>query len=177
MWSGLKEQRGQHPLTTNQYQPALEFRSMRIDDIPAICEIEIDAFATPWTKEAFNNELTNNHFAKYMVMELAGEVVGYGGMWLIVDEAHVTNIAVAAPYRGRKWGERLLIELQRTASFMGAIRMTLEVRVSNSIAQRLYGKLGFYPVGTRRGYYSDNNEDAIIMWAELPKYESGSAQE
>jgi ribosomal-protein-alanine N-acetyltransferase len=92
-------------------------------------------------------------------------------MWLIVDEAHITNIAVSAPYRGRKWGERLLIELQKTASFMGAVRMTLEVRISNLIAQRLYGKLGFYPVGTRRGYYSDNNEDAIIMWAELPKYD------
>jgi ribosomal-protein-alanine N-acetyltransferase len=106
-----------------------------------------------------------------MVMELAGEVVGYGGMWLIVDEAHVTNIAVSALYRGRKLGERLLIELQKTASFMGAVRMTLEVRVSNLIAQRLYGKLGFYPVGTRRGYYSDNNEDALIMWAELPIYD------
>jgi ribosomal-protein-alanine N-acetyltransferase len=172
MWSGLEEQRGQHPLTTNEQQPTLEFRSMRIEDIPFICEIELEAFATPWTAEAFHNELVNNHFAKYMVMELAGKVIGYGGMWLIVDEAHVTNIAVAAPYRGRKWGERLLIELQRTAAFMGAIRMTLEVRVSNRIAQRLYGKLGFYPVGTRRGYYSDNNEDAIIMWAELPKFES-----
>jgi [ribosomal protein S18]-alanine N-acetyltransferase len=167
----LEELRGQHPLTANDPQHALEFRTMRLEDIPFICEIELEAFATPWTAEAFYNELTNNHFAKYMVMELTGEVVGYGGMWLIVDEAHVTNIAVSAPYRGRKWGERLLIEMQKTASFMGAVRMTLEVRVSNLIAQRMYGKLGFYPVGTRRGYYSDNNEDAIIMWADLPRYE------
>jgi ribosomal-protein-alanine N-acetyltransferase len=171
MWIVLEELRGRYPLIANDPQQSLEFRSMQLADIPFICEIELEAFATPWTAEAFHNELTNNHFAKYMVMELAGEVVGYGGMWLIVDEAHITNIAVSAPYRGRKWGERLLIELQKTASFMGAVRMTLEVRISNLIAQRLYGKLGFYPVGTRRGYYSDNNEDAIIMWAELPKYD------
>ncbi|MEX2461737.1 MAG: ribosomal protein S18-alanine N-acetyltransferase [Paenibacillaceae bacterium] len=165
MWNGLEN------------EPQLEFRSMRLDDIPFICEIEIEAFATPWTAEAFHNELMNNHFAKYMVMELAGEVVGYGGMWLIVDEAHVTNIAIKAPYRGRKWGERLLDEFMDTAAFMGAVRMTLEVRVSNLIAQSLYGKLGFYPAGTRREYYSDNNEDAIIMWAELPKYESNYDRE
>lgn len=167
----MNESRGQYAQSTNSQHPMFEFRSMRIEDIPYICAIELEAFATPWTAEAFHNELINNHFAKYMVMELAGEVVGYGGMWLIVDEAHITNIAIAAPYRGRKWGERLLIELQKTASFMGALKMTLEVRVSNLIAQRLYGKLGFYPVGTRRGYYSDNNEDALIMWGDLPKFE------
>jgi ribosomal-protein-alanine N-acetyltransferase len=160
------------PFFAENPQLALEFRSMRIEDIPSICEIEVEAFATPWTAEAFYNELTNNHFARYMVMEYAGVVVGYAGMWLIVDEAHITNIAISLPYRGRKWGELLLVELQKTAAFMGAGRITLEVRVSNSIALRLYGKLGFYPVGTRRGYYSDNNEDAIIMWADLPKYVS-----
>lgn len=168
----MTESRGEHPLRASEQEHEFEFRSMWVTDIPAICAIELEAFATPWTAEAFHNELINNHFAKYMVMELAGEVVGYGGMWLIVDEAHVTNIAIAAPYRGRKWGERLMVELQRTAAFMGAVRMTLEVRVSNLIAQRLYGKLGFYPVGSRRGYYSDNNEDAIIMWADLSKYDS-----
>jgi ribosomal-protein-alanine N-acetyltransferase len=160
------------PFSAEYPAVALEFRSMQIEDIPAICEIEVEAFATPWTAEAFYNELVNNHFARYMVMEYAGVVVGYAGMWLIVDEAHITNIAISLPYRGRKWGELLLVELQKTAAFMGAGRMTLEVRVSNLIALRLYGKLGFYPVGTRRGYYSDNNEDAIIMWADLPKFES-----
>jgi ribosomal-protein-alanine N-acetyltransferase len=169
----LEEHQGHmasHP-STGYSEESLEFRSMRLEDIPYICAIELEAFATPWTAEAFHNELVNNHFARYMVMELAGEVVGYGGMWLIVDEAHITNIAISYRFRGRKYGERLLIELKKTAAFMGAMRMTLEVRVSNIIAQRLYGKLGFYPVGTRRGYYSDNNEDAIIMWADLPVYE------
>jgi ribosomal-protein-alanine N-acetyltransferase len=171
----LEDQRGRmpsQPFSAQYPQLSLEFRSMRIEDIPTICEIEVEAFATPWTAEAFHNELINNHFARYMVMEYGGVVVGYAGMWLIVDEAHITNIAISLPYRGRKWGELLLVELQKTAAFMGAARMTLEVRVSNLIALRLYGKLGFYPVGTRRGYYSDNNEDAIIMWAELPKFES-----
>jgi ribosomal-protein-alanine N-acetyltransferase len=147
----------------------LEFRSMRIEDIPAICEIEQEAFATPWTAGAFHNELTNNQFARYMVMESGDQVIGYGGMWLIMDEAHVTNVAVRNDYRGQGLGERLMRELQKTARYFGAMRMTLEVRPSNAVAQRLYAKLGFYSVGVRRGYYTDNQEDAVIMWAELPK--------
>jgi ribosomal-protein-alanine N-acetyltransferase len=152
-------------------QQSLVFRAMNLVDIPRICEIELEAFATPWTAGAFQNELVNNHFAHYMVMESAGEIAGYGGLWIIMDEAHITNIAVKGKFRGRKLGERLMRELQRTASFLGAVRMTLEVRVSNIIAQNLYEKLGFSAVGTRKGYYSDNNEDAIIMWAEIPKFQ------
>ncbi|WP_345593544.1 ribosomal protein S18-alanine N-acetyltransferase [Paenibacillus vulneris] len=148
----------------------MEFRSMQMDDIPAICEIEQEAFTTPWTAGAFQNELTNNQFARYMVMECDGEIAGYGGMWLIMEEAHVTNVAVRKKYRGQKLGERLMRELQKTASFFGAVRMTLEVRPSNQVAINLYEKLGFYSVGLRRGYYTDNREDAMIMWADLPKY-------
>ncbi|MEC0264293.1 ribosomal protein S18-alanine N-acetyltransferase, partial [Paenibacillus anseongense] len=92
-----------------------------------------------------------------------------GGMWLIMEEAHVTNIAVRDSYRGRKLGERLMRELMKTAAFLGAIRMTLEVRASNYVAQNLYEKVGFRSVGVRRGYYTDNREDAVIMWADLPK--------
>nr|WP_079914609.1 MULTISPECIES: ribosomal protein S18-alanine N-acetyltransferase [unclassified Paenibacillus] len=143
---------------------------MQMDDIPAICEIEQEAFTTPWTAGAFQNELTNNQFARYMVMECDGEIAGYGGMWLIMEEAHVTNVAVRKKYRGQKLGERLMRELQKTASFFGAVRMTLEVRPSNQVAINLYEKLGFYSVGLRRGYYTDNREDAMIMWADLPKY-------
>ncbi|MCC3376599.1 ribosomal protein S18-alanine N-acetyltransferase [Cohnella sp. REN36] len=146
---------------------ATEFRAMTLDDIPAIVAIEQEAFTAPWTAEAFRNELVQNLFAKYMVMEQAGEVLGYGGMWLIVDEAHVTNIAVREAYRGRGLGERLLREMMKTAHFLGARRMTLEVRVTNERAQRLYRKLGFSPSGLRPGYYSDNQEDALIMWADL----------
>ncbi|MGN7455588.1 ribosomal protein S18-alanine N-acetyltransferase [Paenibacillus pasadenensis] len=145
----------------------LVFRSMRMEDIPSIIAIEHEAFTSPWTSDAFANELTHNHFARYMVMQLHGEIIGYGGMWIIMDEAHVTNIAVSGAFRGRKLGARLLSELQKLATFFGATRMTLEVRVSNEIAQSLYRKFGFEPSGIRPGYYSDNNEDALIMWAEL----------
>ncbi|MFD2613788.1 ribosomal protein S18-alanine N-acetyltransferase [Paenibacillus gansuensis] len=157
-----------------QGEPEPVFRAMRAEDIPAIVEIENEAFTTPWTAGAFYNELTNNHFAKYMVMEIAGEIAGYGGMWMIMDEAHVTNIAVRAKYRGRKLGERLLREMQQTAAYIGAVKMTLEVRMSNTVAQNLYTKLGFARAGVRKGYYSDNQEDALIMWAELPKYSEAS---
>lgn len=153
-------------------QQSLEFRSMQVDDIEPICAIEQESFTTPWTSAAFYNELTNNHFARYMVMECDGEIAGYGGMWIIMDEAHITNIAVRPEYRGRKLGERLLRELIRTARFFGAVKMTLEVRVSNRIAQNLYEKLGFHGTGLRKRYYSDNNEDALIMWAELPEDDS-----
>ncbi|UJF36239.1 ribosomal protein S18-alanine N-acetyltransferase [Paenibacillus hexagrammi] len=148
---------------------SIQFRLMRLEDIPEICEIEQESFTTPWTAGAFENELTNNQFAKYMILEIDGHIGGYGGMWLIMDEAHVTNIAVRSMYRGKKLGERLLRELMRTAAFLGALRMTLEVRASNHIAQNLYEKLGFRSVGVRRGYYTDNREDAIIMWADLPR--------
>lgn len=145
------------------------FRPMRVDDIETICEIEKEAFPTPWTAGAFHNELTNNHFAQYLVMEMEGTIAGYAGMWLIMDEAHITNIAVRTPYRGRKLGERLLTELRRKAWSKGAKRMTLEVRVTNRIAQNLYEKMGFRSVGVRKGYYTDNNEDALIMWADIPE--------
>ncbi|SEO62174.1 ribosomal protein S18-alanine N-acetyltransferase [Paenibacillus sp. OV219] len=145
----------------------LVFRMMTLDDVPTIVAIEQESFTSPWTEEAFVNELTNNHFARYMVMDYEGEVIGYGGMWTIMDEAHVTNVAVREQYRGFGLGTKLMVELQRTAVMFGAKRMTLEVRVSNEVAQRLYSKLGFEPSGIRPGYYSDNMEDALIMWAEL----------
>jgi [ribosomal protein S18]-alanine N-acetyltransferase len=146
---------------------AVSFRSMRLGDIDEVCGIEKEAFPTPWSEGAFQNELVNNQFAHYLIMECNDVVAGYGGMWLIMDEAHVTNIAVKAAYRGQKLGERLLRQLQETAVFLGAQKMTLEVRVSNLVAQKLYEKLGFRSVGVRRGYYSDNHEDALIMWADL----------
>ncbi|QWU17194.1 ribosomal-protein-alanine N-acetyltransferase [Paenibacillus sophorae] len=151
-------------------EEGLGFRLMKVEDIPDILVIEHEAFTMPWTGEAFRNELTHNHFAKYMVMEFDGRIIGYAGMWAIVDEAHVTNIALLEAYRGRKWGERLLDELMKTAAYLGMKSITLEVRVSNDVAQNLYRKKGFRPAGLRKGYYSDNREDALIMWADLPSY-------
>lgn len=160
-----------------QQEEKLEFRLMQLDDIPDVLEIEHEAFTLPWTEEAFRNELTMNHFAKYMIMELNGRAIGYAGMWTIMDEAHITNIAVREAYRGRKFGDKLLDELMQTASYLGMERMTLEVRVTNRIAQGLYEKKGFKPAGVRKGYYSDNNEDAVIMWADLPAHGASGEQE
>lgn len=146
----------------------LSFRSMTTDDIRTIARIEQESFSSPWSAEAFQMELSQNHFARYMVLECRGETIGYGGMWLIVDEAHITNIAIREPYRGQGLGEKLLREMMRTAAWFGATRITLEVRVTNDRAQSLYRKLGFYDAGIRPRYYSDNHEDALIMWAKLP---------
>jgi len=144
-----------------------EFRPMLLSDVPVISAIEREVFTVPWSAEAFVNELKHNQFARYTVMELDRNIIGYGGMWIIMDEAHVTNIAVRAPYRGRGYGEMLLRRLMRTAREQGAKSMTLEVRVSNEVAQNLYRKLGFVQNGIRPRYYTDNQEDAYIMWADL----------
>lgn len=145
----------------------VEFRAMKLSDIDQVCEIEQEAFPTPWTAEAFYNELTTNMFAHYVVIEKEDRLIGYGGMWTVIDEAHITNIAVRKLYQGKKLGEALLTRLKLAAIQAGMSRMTLEVRVTNTVAQNLYKKLGFYIVGTRKGYYSDNNEDAYIMWVNL----------
>ncbi|MGG4036064.1 ribosomal protein S18-alanine N-acetyltransferase [Paenibacillus cisolokensis] len=151
----------------------LEFRPLRLEDIPAVVAIEQEAFTSPWTAEAFENELRNNHFARYLAMWHRGELIGYGGMWTLIDEAHVTNIAVRADYRGQGFGKQLMRELQQLAVRNGMERITLEVRVSNERAQRLYRQFGFEPAGLRPGYYTDNKEDALIMWAELGNMKAG----
>jgi ribosomal-protein-alanine N-acetyltransferase len=143
------------------------YRRMELSDIDRILEIERQSFAAPWSRTAFEGELTKNHFARYIVAEMDGRVVGHAGMWIIIDEAHITNIAIDPAYRGRKIGENLLRQMMRLALLNGAERMTLEVRVSNHAAQRLYNKLGFRNYGIRKGYYTDNGEDAMIMWADL----------
>ncbi|MDN5276824.1 MAG: [ribosomal protein S18]-alanine N-acetyltransferase [Clostridiales bacterium] len=133
-------------------------------DIDAVWDIEKMCFSVPWSRQSFVLEVEKNRCARYVVAEHSGAVVGYGGMWLIVDEAHITNIAVHPLFRRKGIGEAILKALVTEAHRMGIDRMTLEVRASNIAAQSLYKKLGFVEVGVRKGYYSDNNEDAIIMW-------------
>jgi [ribosomal protein S18]-alanine N-acetyltransferase len=142
-------------------------RKMTLDDIDGICEVEKESFTVPWSREAFCNEMTKNHFAFYLVLEIDGKIAGYGGMWIIVDEAHITNIAIARDYRGKKLGEKLLHELTVEAKKQGVVAMTLEVRKSNYAAQNLYRKFGFEETGIRPKYYSDNGEDALIMWVNF----------
>lgn len=156
-----------------EFNDEITFRRMTLKDLDEIMVIEKDSFTAPWSRNAFTGELTDNHFARYLVMEHVGTIIGYGGMWLIIDEAHVTNIAVSPLFRGRKLGELLLLQMMAVAYVEGARKITLEVRVSNYQAQNLYRKLGFVEAGLRRGYYSDNREDALIMWADIPEPEDG----
>ncbi|MCT8136586.1 ribosomal protein S18-alanine N-acetyltransferase [Anaerobacillus sp. CMMVII] len=136
-------------------------------DIDDVLIVENNSFATPWSRTAFVNEIRNNKFAHYLVVEDNGKIIGYCGVWVIVDEAHITNIAIHPLYRGQKLGEQLLVHGIELARTLGATKMTLEVRVSNHIAQRLYSKLGFQPGGIRKNYYTDNQENALVMWVGL----------
>lgn len=143
------------------------FRSMTEEDIDQILEVEHASFTTPWSREAFYNELHNNRFAVYIVLEENDKIIGYCGAWIVIDEAHVTNVAILPEYRGRKLGEALLQKMMSMAREMGAKSMTLEVRVTNHVAQSLYRKLGFQDGGIRKNYYSDNQEDGLVMWVKL----------
>lgn len=139
---------------------------MTLDDIDAVQEVERASFPVPWPANAFRHELTQNKNAHYIVAREGERIVGYAGLWLSLDEAHITTFAVLPEHRRRKIGERMLLALFDRAEKLGAEWLTLEVRASNLPAQRLYEKYGFRPAGIRRRYYSDNNEDAIIMWTD-----------
>jgi [ribosomal protein S18]-alanine N-acetyltransferase len=153
----------------------IAFRPMEVADIPQILEVELKSFTSPWPEQAFYNELTHNQFARYTVITINNQVVGYCGLWIILDEAHITNIAIHPDYRGFGLGEALLRYVMEMASLLGAMKMTLEVRVSNRIAQSLYKKLGFEPSGIRPKYYTDNQEDALIMWVTLNEKQNGKS--
>ena len=137
---------------------------MTMEDLARVLEIERQSFRTPWPADAYVHELRENRLAAYIVARVDDDLVGYAGMWVILDEAHITTIAVDSRYRGQHIGERLLIGLLDAALDRGARWMTLEVRSSNTTALALYRKYGFREIGTRKGYYSDNREDAIVMW-------------
>jgi ribosomal-protein-alanine N-acetyltransferase len=138
---------------------------MSTKDIAAVTRIERACFSTIWPNDAFFNEVSTNRLAHYFVGRFEERVVGYGGIWSIMEDAHVTTLAVDPDYRGRRFGEVLLLRLIDEAIERGASWMTLEVRESNAVAQRLYRKYGFTTVTMRAGYYSDDNEGALIMWA------------
>lgn len=143
------------------------FRYMRDKDIDQVLTVEQASFTVPWSRDAFYNELHNNKFAVYIVLEEDHKIIGYCGTWIVIDEAHVTNVAILPGYRGRKLGETMMRKLMSVAREKGAKSMTLEVRVTNHVAQSLYRKLGFQNGGIRKNYYSDNQEDALVMWVNL----------
>ena len=136
---------------------------MQLDDVAAVQAIEQASFSAPWPPNAYETELRTNRLAHYLVIRVGSAIVGYAGLWLMVDEAHVTTFAIHPDWRRRRLGERLLIALLDIAIARRAAEATLEVRLSNLPARRLYEKFGFRPVGIRPRYYTDNNEDALIM--------------
>ncbi|TMW70875.1 ribosomal protein S18-alanine N-acetyltransferase [Alteribacter natronophilus] len=145
----------------------ISIRLMELDDVDGVMAVEEDCFPVPWSRSAFVNELQANQFAYYLVAEAGERIIGYCGVWVIIDEAHITNIAVHSDFRRKGIGEALLtggLELART---FGAKKLTLEVRVSNEAAQRMYEKHGFERGGVRKNYYTDNQEDAQIMWVMM----------
>lgn len=142
------------------------FEKMRLEHLNAVVKIEEMSFPSPWSRNAFSCELVQNNFAYYIVALAGKKVVGYGGMWLILDEAHITNVAVHPDYRMNNIGRALMLEMIKQAILMGISGMTLEVRPSNAAARRLYDTLGFKERGLRKRYYTDTNEDAIIMWKD-----------
>lgn len=145
---------------------------MRRADMEAVQAIDRRCFPTPWLPTAYMTELSNRS-ACYLVARFNQQIVGFGGQWVIMDEAHITTIAVDPEQQGKKIGERLLIALMEEAVLQGASHTTLEVREGNRIAQNLYRKYGFREAALRKNYYTDNGENAIVMWAEeinTPRY-------
>ncbi|WP_404451220.1 ribosomal protein S18-alanine N-acetyltransferase [Virgibacillus necropolis] len=145
----------------------LVIRPMELTDIGAVVEVEKASFATPWTEDIFYQEVVVNQFAHYFVVEVDGVIVGYAGLWIVIDDAQITNIAIMPSYRGYKLGEKLFQFTMQQAIHLGSNRLSLEVRVSNIIAQRMYRKFGLVPGGLRKSYYTDNKEDALVMWVNL----------
>lgn len=136
---------------------------MGVNDIAQVMPIEELVFPSPWPAHAYEYELTKNPLAHCFKLEHEGKLIGYGCLWLIVDEAHISTLAIVPPLRGRGLGELVLLRLIHEAINLKAAMATLEVRVSNGPAQGLYSKYGFEVVGRRKRYYQDNFEDALIM--------------
>ncbi|SDF11710.1 ribosomal protein S18-alanine N-acetyltransferase [Sporomusa acidovorans] len=140
-------------------------RSMLAADVDAVLAVEQQAFETPWSRAAFEEEMEND-LAHYLVVVGECKLMGYGGFWLVLDEAHVTNIALSPPYQGRGLGSLLLEHMIFAAKSLGAVSMTLEVRPSNAAARKLYARRGFVERGVRPNYYAELGEDALIMWLD-----------
>ncbi|WP_044360722.1 ribosomal protein S18-alanine N-acetyltransferase [Staphylococcus microti] len=136
------------------------------EDVPAIFDIERVSFQqSSWTIDAFYHELEQNNFAHYFVMTYDEKIIGYIGLWIVVDQAQITTVAVAPEYRGYGLGQLLLNYAKNFASTI-ATMMSLEVRENNHVAQHVYQKMGFEFGGKRKNYYGDG-EDAYVMWVNL----------
>jgi [ribosomal protein S18]-alanine N-acetyltransferase len=141
----------------------VQVEPMTVHDIDDVQRVERASFPVPWPAYALRQEVETNRLARYLVIRAGGRIVGYAGVWLMVDEAHITTFAILPDWRRRGLGGRLMLDVMRLADELGARVATLEVRLSNLAAQRMYQRFGFRPVGIRPRYYSDNAEDALIM--------------
>ncbi len=141
-------------------------RAMTPDDLDGVMAVEQGSFAAPWSRSAFAEELEKNRLARYLVALDGDVIVGYAGTWLVINEAHVTNVAVQVGRRHEGIGRLLMEALMKLARDEGMESMTLEVRVSNEAAKALYYQLGFVSAGIRKNYYSETKEDALILWRE-----------
>jgi [ribosomal protein S18]-alanine N-acetyltransferase len=145
---------------------AIDLQPMRRRHVPQVLDIERRVYPRPWTMTLFLSEIVQRSTRFYIVARVRRRVVGYAGLMVFGDEAHVTNIAVDPDVHRRKVAARLLFALITEARRRGATACTLEVRVANHAAQGLYHQFGFAPVGIRKNYYAETGEDALIMWAE-----------
>lgn len=150
----------------------ITFRTMSAADIPAIVQIEKEAFYDAWNETMLLNEI-NNNLTNYLVMEADGKLIGYAGFWLVAGEAQITRVAVAEAERGKNFGTQLTAALIKKAWELEADAVTLEVRESNIAAQKVYLTCGFASEGIRPNYYEDNHENAVIMWL----YRQGAGHE
>jgi ribosomal-protein-alanine N-acetyltransferase len=140
----------------------MEIRAMTPSDVPAVLELEQLIYPEPWSEKVFNDELAQPSRVYLLALD-DGEVIGYSGLMVVFEDAHITTMSVAPAARGSGVGQRMMMKLVDAAIAAGAEHLTLEVRMSNDPAQALYRKFGFAPVGVRKDYYL--NEDALIMWA------------
>jgi len=154
------------PLRGYAMSEAIVVRLMTMDDLDGVMLVELDSFRTPWSRSAFEDELSQNRLARYLVAVDNEAIIGYAGTWLVINEAHVTNVAVSGQRRREGIGRLLMEKLMELSRDSGMDSMTLEVRVSNEAARHLYQQLGFVEAGLRKNYYTETKEDALILWRE-----------
>ena len=142
----------------------LQIRNANENDVKLLADMDEMCFSAPWSETSFFEEITTNKVAKYIVAEIDGEIVGYAGIWIILDEGHITNVAVHPEHRRKGIAKAIISEIIARSEEAGANLFALEVRTSNEAAILLYEKFDFKKVGIRKGYYENNGEDAIIMW-------------
>ncbi|REH89792.1 ribosomal protein S18-alanine N-acetyltransferase [Staphylococcus felis] len=139
---------------------------MSVEAVPAVTDIErVSYMERSWTIDAFYHDILENNFAHYFIMEYENKVIGYCGIWIVVDQAQITTIAIEPNYRVLGLGQLMLKYVMNFASAVATL-MSLEVRVENRTAQHVYEKLGFEYGGRRKNYYGDG-EDALVMWVNL----------